>query len=221
VVGFRAQARAEQSRKESLERRRAALSSLGNSAAMQDNRSAVEREKQAWREDKARLREEMAHMERGVRLAEVRNRRLELDKEHLQRKMIELMVDKRRLQQRVEEMEERTSREEIRRHCVVCMDHTRSHVLMPCRHYIVCQYCANSIRSATTGTLVSIVGSLSHSWDRVAYATCAHQGVPRVPVADHGEVAGLRRLSRCIIEEPPAASPPLRPPQEKLQVFDV
>jgi hypothetical protein len=150
----------------------AALSSLGDAAATQDSYSAAEREKQAWREDKARQREEMAHMERSVRLAEVRNRRLELDKEHLQRKMIDLMIDKRRLQQRLEEMEERASREEIRRHCVVCMDHARSHVLMPCRHYIVCQYCANNIRSATTRTLMPIAGSLSHSWGRVAYATC-------------------------------------------------
>lgn len=146
ILAHLAQARAEQSRKESLERRRAAFSSLGDAAATQDSYSAAEREKQAWREGKARQREEMAHMERSVRLAEVRNRRLDLDKEHLQRKMIDLMIDKRRLQQRVEEMEERTSREEIRRHCVVCMDHTRSHVLMPCRHYIVCQYCANNIR---------------------------------------------------------------------------
>jgi hypothetical protein len=94
----------------------------------------------------------MKRIERSTRLTEVQNKRLELDKEQLQRKMIDLMVDNRRMQQRLKDLEERASRDEIRRQCVVCMDHTRSHVLLPCRHYIVCQHCAANIRSHLPST---------------------------------------------------------------------
>ncbi|KAL6054287.1 Mitochondrial ubiquitin ligase activator of NFKB 1 [Balamuthia mandrillaris] len=80
--------------------------------------------------------------ERQALLLDVQKQKLRLDKKELQKKMVQLLRERKEARQSAQALSEELARQERKNVCVVCMDQSRSHLFLPCGHLATCHQCS-------------------------------------------------------------------------------